>query len=253
MHRCEDFRERIAEHIIDCEDLAARPEIRSELLLCRSCADFYSESREMMEALSAVDLQIADEQWDAMTHRLRMRIINERVRIPAPRRPRWFARDFGIPALGALAAVLLVTVGLYRMALPVAGPDGPAPALGPHQFIDYSGNLDPVTIDFLEQSELLLRNVMKLEADDAEDLEEARQTAFRHLLSIDQRMEAAADLPPVLTAMGKYESILRDIRNLTDNTAAEDIIDIQSRIQKNGLIANMKAFQPTVTVVDVEQ
>jgi hypothetical protein len=253
MHHCEDFRERITEHIIDGEDLTRRPEIRSELLLCQSCADFYAESREMMAALSAVDIRIPDEHLDAMTHRLRMRIVNERVQVSPPRRQGWFARDFGVPALVALAAVLVITVGLYRMALPVVENSGPAPALAHHQFVDYSVNLDPVTIDFLEQSELLLRNVMKLEADNTEDLEETRQLALRHLLNINQRMEAAADVPPVLTAMDKYESILRDIRNLTEGTAAEDIIDIQSRIEKNGLIANMKAFQPTVTLVEVEQ
>ena len=43
--------------------------------------------------------------------------------------------------------------------------------------------------------------------------------------------------------------ILRDLRNLDDRNAAEDIPDIQKRIQKNALIANMKAFQPNLMQV----
>ena len=54
MHNCEEFRERITERIIDREDLAATAEFQHELLICSSCSDFYAESREMIEALSAV-------------------------------------------------------------------------------------------------------------------------------------------------------------------------------------------------------
>ena len=49
--------------------------------------------------------------------------------------------------------------------------------------------------------------------------------------------------------MDTYETVLRDIRNLDEHSVAEDIPDIQRRIQKNGLIANMKAYQPAITQV----
>jgi hypothetical protein len=49
--------------------------------------------------------------------------------------------------------------------------------------------------------------------------------------------------------METYETILRDLRNVDIRSADEDIGDIQKRIQQNGLIANMKAFQPRVTEV----
>jgi hypothetical protein len=49
--------------------------------------------------------------------------------------------------------------------------------------------------------------------------------------------------------METYESVLRDIRNLNDDSPDEDIGDIQNRIQSNALIANMKAFQPSVSVI----
>jgi spore coat protein CotF len=56
-------------------------------------------------------------------------------------------------------------------------------------------------------------------------------------------------VPPVVDVMETYEMILRDLRNLDDRNAAEDIPDIQKRIQKNALIANMKAFQPNLMQV----
>ena len=69
-------------------------------------------------------------------------------------------------------------------------------------------------------------------------------------MGIDQRKQAAADAPPVVNVMEKYETVLRDIRNLNGQTMAEDISDLQTRIEKNGLIANMKAFQPGVVLVN---
>jgi hypothetical protein len=49
--------------------------------------------------------------------------------------------------------------------------------------------------------------------------------------------------------METYETILCDIRNVDDRSVDEDIGDIQRRIQQNGLIANLKAFQPRVTEI----
>jgi hypothetical protein len=49
--------------------------------------------------------------------------------------------------------------------------------------------------------------------------------------------------------MDTYETVLRDIRNVDEKSAADDMPDIQNRIQRNGLIANIKAFQPRVTLV----
>ena len=77
MHQCEEFRERITEHIIDREDLAANAEFHHELLFCSACSEFYAESREMIDALSAVDLSISERQWNGIEHRLRMRLVNE--------------------------------------------------------------------------------------------------------------------------------------------------------------------------------
>jgi len=109
--------------------------------------------------------------------------------------------------------------------------------------------LDPVTVDFLEESELLLRNVMKMAPNDPDDLASAKRIASEQLIAIDQRKDAAAQLPPVVNVMDTYETVLRDIRNVDARTAADDIPDIQNRIQSNALIATMKAFQPRITSV----
>src|SRR5438552_18902371 len=91
--------------------------------------------------------------------------------------------------------------------------------------------------------------MMKISANDTDDLADTMRVANGQLADIEQRKDAAADVPPVVDVIDTYETILRDIRNLDGRNAAEDIADIQSRIRKNGLIANIKSFQPTVTTV----
>src|SRR5437868_10987163 len=76
MHDCEEFRERITERIIDREELRSQPEFQHELILCSSCSDFYAQSREMMEALSELDLTIPESQWSGIEQRLNARILN---------------------------------------------------------------------------------------------------------------------------------------------------------------------------------
>ena len=248
-HQCEEFRERITEHIIDRKDVAGLPEFQRDLLLCSSCSDFYAESREMIDAISSVDFEISDARLDAMTDRLRVQLESEHpVAIyQAPRaKPRrvwgqW--RQFA-----AAAALVLITIGLYRFSVP---PQPVVPAATDYVYIDQTVPLDPITVDFLEQSELLLRNVMKIEASDVEDLEDAKKVAAAQLGAIDQRKQAASTVPPVLSVMNTYETVLRDIRNLDDQSIADEINDIQNRIQNNALIANMKAFQPAVSMVTI--
>ena len=251
MHRCEEFRERITEHIIDREDVSARPEFQNELLICSSCAEFYAESREMIEALSSVEFSISSEQWNRIEHRLRATIINATpVAAPAANRretgPRYTLRA-GMSL--ATAALLLVTIGLFQVSGPVAVVDGPAESAPSPVYVEQLVPLDPVTVDFLEQSELLLRNVMKITPGDADDLADAKRAANQQLAEIKLRKDAAANVLPVADMMDTYETLLRDLRNVDGRTATEDIPDIQKRIQRNALIANMKAFQPAVTQV----
>jgi hypothetical protein len=90
---------------------------------------------------------------------------------------------------------------------------------------------------------------VKLAPSDTEDLADVKRKASEQLLAIEQRKDATAQLPPVRNVMDTYESVLRDIRNVNEKSAADDMPDIQNRIQRNGLIANIKAFQPRVTMV----
>jgi hypothetical protein len=265
MHHCEEFRERITEDIIDGEDIAAKSEFQHELLACSSCSEFYAESRELMEALAEIELTIPDSQWNGIQQRLHARILNAPVpstnssqvvrfspRLPAvalvaPPRTRF--RDHLKPlVLATTAALLVVTLGLSRLAVPVTQqtePVEPATAV----YVEHSVPLDPVTVDFLEESELLLRSVMKMQPADVEDLADARKIASEQLAELGQRKEAAAEEPMVVDVMETYETVLRDLRNVDLRSADDDISDIQKRIQKNGLIANLKAFQPRVTEI----
>jgi hypothetical protein len=258
MHYCEEFRERITEHIIDHEDVAASPEFHHELLSCCGCLDFYQQSREILNLLDDVELTISPRQWSSITHRLNAHILNAGPKplarpVSAARDPRPMVtlrfRLVPTPAFLALSAALLaITIGLARLPAPATTTGNAAP---PAQavYVEHAVPLDPVTVDFLEQSELLLRNVMKIAPSDVDGLAEAKTAARQQLAELEQRKEAAANVPPVVDVMETYETVLRDLRNLNEHTVEEDISDIQRRIQRNGLIANMKAFQPRVTEI----
>ena len=259
MHVCEDFREKITEQIIDRRDLENDAVVQRELLICNSCADFYAESRDLIEAMSTVRFDVADVQWEAMADRMRVKILEAHA---AQARSSWLER-FGIsrwsvrpyvPALAGLAAMILIVVGVSRMTTSLINeaPNVPTPAVVSHTQVigDPNPTLDPVTVEFLEQSELLLRTVMNLPANSADDLHDAQKAASRQLIALDQRKEAAAEIAPAVKIMDKYELILRDLKNIDKATAAEDLTDIRKRIEKNGLIAGFKALQPKVSEVE---
>jgi len=148
-----------------------------------------------------------------------------------------------------LAALMVLTVALYRLVAPLSQQPETGSSSSLYLYVDRGLPLDPVTVDFLEESELLLRNVMKLAPKDTEDLVDAKKIALGQLVGIEQRKDAAADVLPVLNVMETYETILRDLRNLDEQAPAEDISGIQNRIKKNALIANMKALQPNLSLV----
>ena len=72
MHNCEEFRERMTEYIIDREEISANPEFQRDLLVCSGCAEFYAQSREMMQALDGIDLTVSESQWWGIERRLRL-------------------------------------------------------------------------------------------------------------------------------------------------------------------------------------
>jgi len=230
----------------------------------------------MIEALDEIDLTISENQWNGIESRThdriavaagfpsgralsrlrfapsgralsRSRFVDRRKTGDHTRSQQWRA-PLRWAQFTAAAALLLITIGLSRLATPTTEPQK-SPDNAQAIYVEHTVPLDPVTVDFLEESELLLRNVMKMTPHDTDDLADAKKVASEQLAELDQRKEAAVDIPPVVSVMETYETILRDLRNVDERSADEDMGDIRKRIQQNGLIASMKAFQPRVTEV----
>src|SRR5438552_16227852 len=114
----------------------------------------------MIDALAGVDYEIHEHQWDAMANRLRMKIVEDYESRRYSSWRSWFR--IYTPALAGAAALLLVTFGIYRLT-PRTVPAPPSTISLAQPAVVVNPSLDPVTVEFLEQSELLLRSVMKLQ------------------------------------------------------------------------------------------
>ncbi len=246
MHRCESFRTSVIEPILDGRELSA--EERLELSSCQDCMDFYRESVQALEILALASEEPDEEFFAGFNDRLRRRIINDRVAEErgVGGRPSWLAL---LKPLVPAASLLAVMVAVYSSIGPA---DVPSPA-GNLIVWEPVLEIDPGTVDFLERSELFLRTFTKLRVTDVEDLAEAQAISHAQILAIEPRKEAVVDFPPVLMVFEEYENVLRDIRNLPEAAAEEDVADIQERIERNGLVARMKGYQPEVTLVALEQ
>ena len=110
MHVCDEFRERITEQMLDRANVDNDVDTQRELLVCSSCADFYTESREMLDALSAVNFEIPENQWDSMADRLQVRIHEDYAARTHSFRRRWFYA----PAFAAAVAMLLFIVTIRK-------------------------------------------------------------------------------------------------------------------------------------------
>src|SRR5262249_26291720 len=111
MHVCEEFRERITEKLLDRSELDTDRDVQRELLVCNSCADFYAESKEMIEAFASVHFDVSDSHLDLMADRLRVKIHEDSERRQRQNWRSWFMPY--VPAFAGALALLLVTVGLY--------------------------------------------------------------------------------------------------------------------------------------------
>jgi len=227
MHDCQKFR----------EDWVAGA---CEVTACDSCRLFCKEAEAVLVALGASSRQIpeaSDLYWRGFENRLRTRLA-ERTAAAELRtaRFRWAA---------AFAAAASMAVALTWGTLNLPGP--PHDQAGTPIRIDFDRNhiadLDPGVVDFLRQSELFVRNVSKIDPTYREDIEDARERASRSLAGIALQKEAAADFDPVRITLDEYESILREIKNMD---SPQNITDIQARIRRIGLVANLKAYQPRV-------
>jgi hypothetical protein len=209
---------------------------------CESCRSFCEEAHVILQATAAAAQPIAEMSeayWDRFDDRLRAQLVREN-------RARSWRLFWQWSTAGAAAAaiVVVITWSGMRVSHPALQNANTIPQI---EFAaDHIKGLNPTVVTFLGESELFLRNVTKLDPSYEEDLQEARSQAKESLAEIERQKLRAADFSPVRRALDEYASVLRDIKNLD---SSEDIADIQSRIRRSGLIANMRAYQPQVVLV----
>lgn len=229
MHDCQRFREDwvdgAVEEASDCED----------------CRSFCREAAAVLQAAGGAAYPVAalsEDYWDGFEDRLREKLVLENESKTAAVTWKWA----GLSAAAAVVAVM--TWGGLHVTPPVVDTAKTTPRI---EFSDeHIEGLDPMVVAFLGQSELFLRNFTKIEPSYVEDLNDARERAMRDLTGIAQEKELAGDFAPVRITLDEYESVLREIKNLD---SFEDLADLQGRIHRNGLIANLKAYQPQVMLV----
>lgn len=233
MHDCRKVREGLSA----AEDLEP---FESELRFCPDCRQFADEISTMLKILDIAAPAVPElppAYWQGADLRLRDTLGGVRA-------------GYGMSTWGALAAasvlVFAVTgVGFRGTQLLVdeikEGAETPYFAV----VDDHIDGLDSGIVNFLGQSELFLRTFEKIEPADLDDIEDARARAGLQLVDFRERKEAAADFLPVELALDEYESVLREIKNLE---SSDEVAEIQKRIQRNGLIANFKVYQPRLVL-----
>jgi hypothetical protein len=229
MHDCQRFREDwvagSAEDFGDCDD----------------CRSFCEDARLILQATdgSAQPMpEFSDYEWRRFEGRLRENLVHEN----ADRRMQVYWRWSGAVAAAAALAIVVswgaTRVNTWIDVTPVEA----------HIELndDHIKGLDPMVVEYLEQSELFLRNFTKIEASYVEDIDDSRDRAKQSLREIGEQRALAGNFAPVQIALDEYENVLREIKNLD---TPEHLVDIQARIRANGLIANLKAYQPQVRLV----
>jgi len=228
MHDCQRFRE---------DWIVGLTEDAGECELCRS---FCEDSRLILQAIEAATPpvpQLSTTFWDQFDDQVRAGLVMENT----SRMHRFYWK------WSAVAATAVIAVGVSWAGMRTYGPFGTAKAASQIEFVDdHIKGLNPTVVDFLGQSELFLRTVTKIDPSFEEDLQDARSRAKEGLSEIERQKLRAADFAPVQMALDEYEDFLREIKNVD---SAGELADIQTRIRKSGLIANMDAYQPQVIFV----
>jgi hypothetical protein len=229
MHDCQRFREDWIAGLT--EDLAG----------CEACSSFCEDTRLILQSIEGAAQpvpELTEAYWSRFDDQLRAGLIQANTSR---------AYQFGLKlATAGIAATIVggMTWGAMRPSHPV--PDV-AKATTQIEFADnHIKGLNPTVVAFLGQSELFLRSFTKIDPEVEEDLQDARFRAKQDLVEIGIQKWRAADFAPVRMALDEYENVLREIKNVDSVT---DITEIQTRIQRSGLIANMKAYQPHVMLV----
>jgi len=234
MHDCQRFREDwIAGSVEDFGD-------------CDACRGFCEEAQLILQATDGVAQpmpELSEYHWNRFDGRLRENLVHHN----AARRVRVYWKWGGALAAAAATFAIVVSWGGFRTSQPIS-----AQAKEEHIQLnsDHIQGLNPTVVNFLGQSEMFLRSFTKIEPSDVEDLADARNRAKQDLKETGEQRALAGDFAPVRIALDEYEGVLRDIKNLD---SPEDLIDVQTRIQRNGLITNMMAYQPRLTLISLSQ
>jgi len=230
MHDCQKFRE---EWISGCG--------AGEETGCDECRLFCEDASAILAALRCSNPvpEGSAPYWEWFGTRLRARLVQDNaVADLRAARYRWLA---------SFATAASIAVALTWGSLRIPTPNEHAGSAGAIALeTDHIQGLDRGVVDFLAQSELLVRDFTKINPSYKEDVADARERASRSLISLSHQKRAAADFDPVRITLDEYESVLREIKNLD---SPDDVADIQMRIRRNGLIANLKAYQPRVVQV----
>jgi len=224
MHDCQRFREDwiagLAEDAGGCE-------------LCRS---FCEDSRLILKSIEGATQpipELSEKYWDQFDDRLLSCLSMEN----ASRRYRFYGRTSMAAAAAAIA--LVIAWSGMRPSPPIEQNAKTMPEI---EFVeDHIEGLNPTVVTFFGQSELFLRSFTKINPSYEEDIQDARSRAKEDLTEIERQKLRAADFAPARIALDEYETFLREIKNVD---SAGDITDIQTRIRRSGLIANMTAYQP---------
>ena len=212
---------------------------------CAECRSFCEDANAILIAtvVGAPPLpDVTDEYWSGFENRLRVSLVREN----AARSLRAYWKWSAVAAAAAIAAV--VTWSAIRPAPPVAPQTTVQHISAPQIEVvdDHIQGLDPMVVAYLEKSELFLRSYTKIEPSDKEDLDDSRALAKQSLREIGEQKKLAGNFAPVRITLDQYENVLREIKNLN---SSQELTDVQTRILSNGLIANMKAYQPQVILV----
>jgi hypothetical protein len=208
---------------------------------CEECRSFCEEAALILQATDGAAHpvpEISDYYWNRFENRLHERLMLEK----APRTVALYWKWAGGLAAAAAAFAVVMTWGGFRTSQPTVVEAKEHIQLNS----DHIQGLDPMVVDFLGQSEMFLRSFTKIEPSDVDDLADARDRAKEDLMETREQRALAGDFAPVRIALDEYEGVLRDIKNLD---SPEDLVDVQARIQRNGLITNMMAYQPRMTLV----
>src|SRR5262245_55480487 len=180
MHDCQKFRE---DWIGGCgagEDSG-----------CDECRLFCEDASAIVAALRSTSPvpEASAPYWDWFGTRLRARLVEENLAADLrAARYRWFAAF-------ATAASVAVVLTWGSLSIPTPNKDSALARVAVET--DHIQGLDRGVVDFLAQSELLVRDFTKIDPSYKEDVADARERASRSLISLQQQKRAAADFDPV--------------------------------------------------------